>query len=338
MSDRAGILAAGNWIVDHIKVVDVYPVEQSLANIRREFKGNGGAPFNVLKDLSRLGADFPLKGFGLIGDDSDGAWIKAECKKFRINADGVRSIPDIPTSFTDVMTVESTGRRTFFHQRGANAVLGAGHIDVRSSKEKLFHLGYLLLLDELDKVGSDGTTGAGRVLSAAKQSGLKTSVDAVSEDSGRFQGVIVPALPHVDYLFMNEFEASRCTGVKLSDDMPERGALREAAKQLLHLGVNEWVLIHFPKGVFALSKRGEEIIHGAVKVPRAEIASTVGAGDAFAAGTLWGIHEEWSMQQSIRLGVCAAAACLQDVTCSDGVRNHQECTALGDRLSFYELN
>jgi sugar/nucleoside kinase (ribokinase family) len=337
MAGRVGILAAGNWIVDHIKVVDVYPVEKSLANIKREYVSNGGAPFNVLKDLSRLGADFPLRGIGLIGDDNDGQWIREECRLNRIETGDLKSVRGAHTSYTDVMSVEATGQRTFFHQRGANAFFGVDNIDVRKSNEKLFHLGYLLLLDELDKVDSNGKTGAVKVLSAAKESGLKTSVDTVSEDGDRFKAVVVPSLLYVDYLFINEFEAGRCTGIDLCQDIPDRQALREAAARLLHHGVKEWVLIHFPKGVFALSKHGEEIIQGSVMLPRDKIVSTVGAGDAFAAGTLWGIHEEWDMRQSIQLGVCAAAACLQDVSCSGGIKSHRECIALGSLHSFYEL-
>jgi sugar/nucleoside kinase (ribokinase family) len=337
MCERVGILAAGNWIVDHIKVVDVYPVEKSLANIKCEYVSNGGAPFNVLKDLSRLGADFPLRGLGLIGDDNDGQWIREECRLNRIDTRGLKSLRGAHTSYTDVMSVESTGQRTFFHQRGANAFFGVENIDVRKSTEKIFHLGYLLLLDELDKVDSSGRTGAVRVLSAAKESGLKTSVDTVSEDSDRFKAVVVPSLPYVDYLFINEFEAGRCTGLDLCQDIPERQALRTAAQRLLQHGVKEWVLVHFPKGVFALSKHGEEIVQGAVILPQNDIVSTVGAGDAFAAGTLWGIHENWEMRQSIQLGVCAAAACLEDVSCSGGIQSHRECSALGSLHSYHEL-
>jgi sugar/nucleoside kinase (ribokinase family) len=337
MFERAGITAAGNWIVDHIKVIDVYPAEQSLANIRREHVNNGGAPFNVLKDLSRLGARFPLKGLGLVGEDNNGSWIREECRKNRIETDGLRSAPGVRTSYTDVMSVESTGRRTFFHERGANALFGVEHVNVRQSESRLFHLGYLLLLDELDKIDSAGVTGAARALKAAKEAGLKTSVDTVSEDSNRFNEVIVPSLPYTDYLFLNEFEASRCTGLDLCCDLPGRKILRDAANHLLRRGVNEWAFIHFPEGVFALSTRGEEIVQGAVKVPGHRIASTVGAGDAFAAGTLLGIHEGWDMLKSLQLGVCTAAACLLDVSCSDGIPNYEECLTLGDSYSFRAL-
>ncbi len=337
MKKRTGILAAGNWIVDHIKVVDVYPNEQSLANIKYEYKNNGGAPFNVLKNLSRLGAKFPLKGAGLIGEDNYGQWIKDECIKNNIDISCLQSIANIRTSYTDVISVESTGRRTFFHQRGANYFLDVRHIDVENSNEKIFHLGYLLLLDKLDKPDSRGNTGAAKVLKSARESGLITSVDIVSEDSNRFKETIFPSLPFIDFLFLNEFEAERSTGINLSGSIPGLNSLKSAARILLENGVNKWVLIHFSNGVFAAGKDGQQIIQGAVKIPDKMIAGSVGAGDAFAAGVLYGIHQDWEMKEAVRLGVCTAASSLQDVSCSDGIKNVKDCLELGNTYSFYEL-
>ena len=44
---REGILAAGNWIVDHIKVVDTYPDQDALSFIYEHSKSNGGGPYNL---------------------------------------------------------------------------------------------------------------------------------------------------------------------------------------------------------------------------------------------------------------------------------------------------
>jgi hypothetical protein len=63
--NRSGILGAGNWIVDKIKVIDVWPNREALAIIQEETRGNVGAPFNVLIDLAKLGAAFPLQGAGV---------------------------------------------------------------------------------------------------------------------------------------------------------------------------------------------------------------------------------------------------------------------------------
>ena len=67
------------------------------------------------------------------------------------------------------MCVESDGRRTFFHQRGANSQFSVGHVDLTASRARIFLLGYLLLLDALDRLDDDGRTGASRVLERARE-------------------------------------------------------------------------------------------------------------------------------------------------------------------------
>lgn len=337
MIKRNGIIAAGNWIVDHIKTVDVYPVQDALANIKTESLNNGGAPFNVLKNLSKMGASFPLKAIGMIGDDADGRWIKGDCVKNKIDVTKLKIIKGVSTSYTDVMTVESTGRRTFFHQRGANAFLDVEHFELRNYNEKIFHLGYLLLLDKLDEVDSDGITSAAKVLRSAQKSGLKTSVDIVSENSDRFKKIVVPALPFVNYLFINEYETEKTTGIKLSGDLPDMDALRKGANILIGYGVQDWVFIHFPFGVYALSKNGEELVQGAVQFPKEKIKSVVGAGDALAAGILFALHENWNMTDTLKLGVSTAAASLQDISCSNGIVNYEECLQMGSTYAYNKL-
>jgi sugar/nucleoside kinase (ribokinase family) len=80
---------------------------------------------------------------------------------------------------------------------------------------------------------------------------------------------------------------------------------------------------------------GDIVWQPSVKVPPVNIAGTAGAGDAFAAGVLYGIHENWPMARSLKLGVCAAAASLYHPTCSESVRPLEDCLALGDQLGFH---
>ena len=74
-SARCGLLAGGNWIVDQVKIIDVYPQPEQLANIRSQAQGTGGAPYNVLIDLAKLGVSFPLSAAGLVGRDAFGRFI-----------------------------------------------------------------------------------------------------------------------------------------------------------------------------------------------------------------------------------------------------------------------
>jgi len=331
---RSGILAGGNWIIDHVKILDTWPAQDSLANIIQQSASNGGAPYNVLMDLARLGASFPLSAVGLIGDDADGQRIRADCHAHGIDAAQLQTVPGIATSYSDVMTVQSTGRRTFFHQRGANAQLAPDHFDFSRSDARMFHLGYLLLLDRLDVIDADGMTGAARVLRAARSAGLRTSLDCVSDNSDRFVAVAAPALPHVDYFFANDFEATRLTGISLLDEAArDPTQLRTAARQLLAAGVNAWVFIHSPHGVFAANQH-EDVWQPAVRIAPADIRGAAGAGDALAAGILLGLHDDWTIRDALRLGVCAAAASLYDPTCSASIRPIDDCLRLGAECGF----
>src|SRR5689334_22243249 len=148
---RCGLLSGGNWIVDQVKLIDVYPQPEQLGNIRGQSQGTGGAPYNVLIDLAKSGAPFPLFGAGLVSRDALGEQILDDCRKHDIDTRRLGTTPKAPTSYTDVMTEQGQGRRTFFHVRGANALWRGDDLDFRNGHFRIIHLGYLLLLDALDE-------------------------------------------------------------------------------------------------------------------------------------------------------------------------------------------
>jgi sugar/nucleoside kinase (ribokinase family) len=333
-SNRSGILAAGNWIIDQVKIIDVYPQRDSLANILSQSQGTGGSPYNVLVDLAKIGSPFPLFGAGLVGKDALGAEILADCKRQNIDTKYIGLSPKAPTSYTDVMTERDNGRRTFFHQRGANAFWDGSDLNFNRIKARIFHLGYLLLLDALDAPDAKYGTKAARLLAAAQEAGIKTSVDVVSEDSDRFSKIVSPALKQVDYCILNEIEAGKTTGFKIRkpDGKLDTVALRHAAGTLLQQGVRELVVVHFPEGGFARTRQGEDFWQPSLKLPPKFIGGTAGAGDAFCAGVLHGLHEGWDLQRCLFTAVCVAAASLSDPTCTNGVRPLSACLSLAKKF------
>ncbi|MEW6157897.1 MAG: carbohydrate kinase family protein [Verrucomicrobiota bacterium] len=335
-ASRKGLMAAGNWIIDQVKLIDVYPQPEQLANIRSQAQGTGGAPYNVLIDLAQLGVKFPLFGAGLVGDDTLGELILEDCRKHKIDTRHLRATAEAPTSYTDVMTELNDGRRTFFHNRGANALWDGRDLDFTKVKARIFHLGYLLLLDAMDGPDKKFGTRAARLLAAAQESGLKTSVDVVSENSDRFSRVVTPALRHVDYCILNEIEAGKTTGFKTrqADGKLDTVALRHAAGALLQCGVRDLVVIHFPEGGFARTRKGEDFWQPSLNLPQKFIAGTAGAGDAFCAGVLLGLHEGWDLPQCLLTAVCVAAASLSHPTCTGGIKPLKACLALAKKFGI----
>ena len=334
---RSGILAGGNWIIDQVKIIDVYPKHEQLANIYGQSQGTGGSPYNVLLDLAKMGAPFALEGAGLVGQDSLGQYILDDCKNNGIDPKFISVSPGTSTSYTDVMTERDGGRRTFFHNRGANATWSGDDLDFANSTARIFHLGYLLLLDSIDEEDAEHGTRGAALLARARQAGLKTSIDVVSEDSDRFAKIVGPALKQVDYCILNEVEASKVTGVKVREDgkLLDEG-IEEASSKLFDLGARELVAIHFPEGSFAQSASGEKVRHGSLALPKGYIKGAAGAGDAFCSGVLYGVHENWSLEKCLLTGTCAATACMSDPTCTDGLRSLDECLALAEEFGIGE--
>lgn len=317
-------------------MIDVYPQPEQLGNIRSQSQGTGGAPFNVLVDLAKSGAPFPLLGAGMVGKDALGEWIFDTCRQHKIDVRHLETTPKAPTSYTDVMTELGHGRRTFFHARGANALWRAGGLDFTRARPRIFHLGYLLLLDALDEPDARYGTRAARLLATAQSAGVKTSVDVVSEDSDRFSRIVCPALKHVDYCILNEIEAGKTTGfkIRLPDGRLDTVALRHAAGALLQHGVRDLVVIHFVEGAFARTRKGDDIWQSSLKLPPNYIGGTAGAGDAFCAGVLMGLHEGWELQRCLLTGVCIATASLSDATCTAGVGKLNSSLALARKFGF----
>ncbi len=333
IAERSGVLAAGNFIVDRLVRIDHYPPENTLASIEGETVSSGGCPFTVLKDLALFGATFPLAAIGTLGSDSNGEWIRAECEAHRIDTRGLVRIDGATTSYTYAMTVRATGRRTFFHQPGANALLAPGHFDFTRSAARVFVLGYLTLLEGLDAWIAPGVTGGAHVLAQARAAGLTTVVDLVSAPNPHYREIVWSALPHIDHLLLNEWEAGLLLGHPV--DGSRSDGLLDAAREIALGGVHEAVLIHCEHGIVAVDCRTHQhAAQGAVALPREYIAGATGAGDALTAGYVWALQSGEPLAPRLKTGVCAAAACLRDASASGGIRALAECLELGRQFGF----
>jgi sugar/nucleoside kinase (ribokinase family) len=326
MVRRSGITGAGNFIIDHVKTVDLWPEEGMLSFILEERKAGGGCAYNVLTDLARLNGGLPLNAVGITSNDVDGDFILEDLGRNGIDTSMMTVMDNVMTSYTDVITVKNTGNRTFFHNKGTNKYLDIEHFRFSEIGSRIFHIGYILLLDALDGPDPEYGTRMARLLKMAKESGLKTSVDVVSESSYRFNKIVLPALKFSDYLILNEIEAGRTAGYEIREKSGSLNYanLKDTLRMLLNTGESELVCIHFPEGAYAGAKNEQPIYMPSHALPGDYIVSTVGAGDAFCAGMLYGIYEEWDLERSIRFANAMAGLCLSDMSATGGVKSIQE--------------
>ena len=69
-------------------------------------------------------------------------------------------------------------------------------------------------------------------------------------------------------------------------------------------------------------------------MPAAAIVGANGAGDAFAAGMLYALHEDWPIEKALRLAHASAAASMRAVSTTAGVASVADCLALAEKYGF----
>jgi len=336
--DRTGVLCAGTLLVDYGKIIDAYPSRDGLATIGQISRSTGGAALNMAMDLRRLGAMFDVGLVGCVADDDDGAHILEACTQAGVDVRSVSVEPGATTAFTDVMVEREGGRRTFFTYMGTNGLFELSAEGLDGSRARILHAGNLGVHPLMDHPGVDGHSGWSRLLAAAQARGMHTNLELASLAPDRLAALAGPCLPHLDSIIVNELEGSALTGTSVSapgaDDAVDWVAMEDLARGLIERGVSTIAVVHFPAGCVAATSDGRGWRQGSVQLAPSEVVSTTGAGDAFAAGVILGLHEGRSVDACLRLGAAAAAACIKDSHTSNGIVSAADCLATAEAVGY----
>lgn len=169
----------------------------------------------------------------------------------------------------------------------------------------------------MDPPCGDEASGWVNVLKRARAAGLRTNLEMVSGPPGETRRLVMPCLPYLDTLIINDDEAGVLTGIDVvSGSVTSAGAARRgAAVTLLVSGPLELVVIHFPGGCVAATRDGDVLARASLEVPADAIRGSNGAGDASLRRrlALYAIHEGWPVSEGLSLGLCAAASALLGV-------------------------
>lgn len=326
-----GIAVAGTTLVDVVKMIDAWPEKGMLVGIGEVSRAPGGIVPNVGIDLAVMDPALPVYGYGAVGDDENAAFLRAQLTRYGINADGLVTVPGEVTGFTDVMTIRSTGERTFFTKDGAGAVFAPDDAFLDGLRADILHIGYILLMKGLDEEDPDYGTRLARLLARAEERGIRTSIDVVSR--ANFREKVVPALRQCSYAIMNEIEGCGALGITARDEngrlIPEN--VKKAMAGMLDLGVKEAVVIHCPEAGFLCRRGGDVTVLPSLMLPDGYIKGSVGAGDAFCAACLLGFYRGWEDERILAFASAAAAANLAAPDATGGMRPLSKIEELGRR-------
>ena len=307
-----GVIGLGMWCVDTTYKINELPERGKLEPILDSFQCVGGGPSNVLTDLSSLGFNYPMIAMGSIGLDGNASIIKHHLKKNNIQINYLISSKTVPTSQTVCMS-EKKNERTFLYYPGANNLLDTKHfkIDDLKSKPKILYIGYLTLLGKLDRFNYNKTR-LNIVLEKAKKKNLITIIDLVSNKTSHFQKIVYSALPFTDYLLLNEIEAQLLfkKSIKKNDNYLNIKLILQLTKKIFKKGLLKGLIIHNSKESVCVLEDQTHNIKSKI-IPQQKIKNAVGAGDAFCAAFIYGIHENWNIEKILKKAHAAGTAMMK---------------------------
>src|SRR5271170_7156927 len=306
MSERRGVLSAGTFCVDFNKSIARWPQEDTSNEVMAIDRQGGGSGFNMALDLKRLDPFFPVQAMGVVGDDDLGRFLFHECDAHGVDRAALHALPGGVTMSVDAFNVASSGRRTHFYHQGVAAAMTPDSFDFSSTRARILHLGLPGAHQAMDRPWRGDANGWVAVLRKARAAGLAANLELMTTKADRLAELGRPCLPHLDWLIVNDYE----------------------------IGAMRWAAAHFPEGAVVGGRDGSRVVLGSVAVPASAIVGANGAGDAFAAGMLYGLHERWPIGECLALGHACAAASMRAVSTTAGVATVAECLALAKQWGF----
>jgi argininosuccinate lyase len=266
--------------------------------LRMVIGGNGA---NSAYILGKLRADVRLA--SAIGEDLLGNVVYAWLKSAGVDQSWLRRRADTATATTTIVS-DALRRRLSFHHPGAYATYSQEDLPAGWSEgiQVLLITGYPLLRGLRPH-------GCRALVTAAKAAGAVTALDigpAIGEPVTLPE--LEPMLPELDYLVANEYE----THLLAQEASVTSGRLSDQVEPLLARGARAVIVRRGAEG--ATLFRHERADHAPAQ--ECEVRQTVGAGDAFNAGFLYGLAQGLDAASALVLGNEVAA---QVVSSREGV-------------------
>lgn len=246
----------------------------------------GGAELNFAIGCARLG----LKAgwISRLGNDEFGKYIQTFARGEGIDVSQVKLMDDYPTSLNFKEIMEDGNVRTFYYRdKSPTLTMTADDLDDNYFKQaKILHItGIFPAIDPKNMAIID------RSIAIAKKHGLRISFDPNirlrmwSKEEAR--KALARILPHVDILLAGDEEMEIIIGES------EPKAIIEKATEL---GISYIAVKQGDKGSVGYYN-GELVKSPPVKASK--VVDTVGAGDGFNAGVIYGILQGWSLEKTL---------------------------------------
>jgi pseudouridine kinase len=289
MGDHVLLIGATLMDTKGKPVAGLEPGTSNPAHIRHT---RGGTARNVAENLSLLGAEALL--LSAVGDDETGRQLVAQTASAGVNVEHVLTVPGADTGTYIAILDEDGSLSVAVDDVRVMAAITPGYL---YRNRRLFRDACMVMIDgSLDEV----------TIETAMRLATQYELPLIADPSStRLAKKLRPYLKSLHLVVPNEVEAAALTNVSFAGYDPD--ASLEVALMISRLGVHTVIVTLSDFGlVYATSDET-----GYIPARYSRMVDSTGTGDAVTAATVFGMINDMSTTESIRLGAAAASLTLQ---------------------------
>ena len=282
------VVGMGLNSVDFLCVVPEFPTINAKMRILKFSKQGGGQVATAMVALSRWGVR--TKYIGKIGGDDLGQFSLASLQQEGVDISSVTIEPSAASQYAMILVDGSSGERTILWDRDKRLMYGEGEL-----RKEHVCLGKILHLD-------------GHDIQAALQSARWAREEKIPTviDLDKVEPLTSELIQEIDFVVTSARFPRLFTGI--SDREKALTELQKHTPGFLCTTLGHEGTVAFVKGNLIYVK-GFEV----------RAVDTTGAGDVFHAGFIYGLLENWEMEEILRFANAVAALKCQDLGGRKGI-------------------
>lgn len=294
-----------------MKLISIQDVDRRQAYISFEygakipvdtlFMATGGGATNTSVAFSRLGLKSGI--ISKLGKDSAAEHILDKLHRENVDTSYVVHSEDDPTGYSVILT-SFTGDRTVLVHRGASTALCEDEVNWEALAQAKWTY--------LSSMAGPSAPLFEKVALHAREHGVKLAINPGGTQIREGLDKLRPVFEATHALFVNKQEAYALAGVT---PRRGRGDEMEALETLLEAGCDIVVMTDGPEGAEA----HDGSAHYTVPAVPVEETSTLGAGDAFAAGCVAALFRDLDLRKALRAGALNAAGVISHMGAKRGL-------------------
>jgi sulfofructose kinase len=276
------VVGMGLNSVDFLSLVSKYPESNSKIEILRFERSGGGQVATAMVALSRWGVR--TKYIGKVGNDELGQVSLESLRQEGVDVSSVTTEPDTPTQLGNIIVEAASGDRTILWRRDDRLMYREGELPRRDiCAGRLLHL--------------DGHDIRAAIQSArwAKEEGITTVADI-----DKVEPLTNELISNIDFVVTSSRFPTLFTGI----------ADREMALIELQKYTPGFLCATLgPEGAMALVD-GEVLYSKGFTM---DVVDTTGAGDVFHAGFIYGLLQNWEVEEILKFANAVAGLKCRDL-------------------------